>query len=296
LFAALGGTLCKRVGIINISLEGHIVMGCFGAVLGSYYLQSAFLGVLTAVVMCMLVAVIFAFLKVNFGANEIVVGLAVNLFGASLTIFLLRSIFKVTGTFSSPDIRGLGKISLPVIQDIPVIGPLFSGHTVLVYLSWICVALAYLLLFNTTLGLRMRGVGEHPEASATLGVNVKKIYYFAILVCGALCGLAGAQISLGNVTMFVENMSAGHGWIAIVAMMLGQAHPIGVFGSSVLFGSVSSLSLRIQGLGWPQEFTEMLPYVITIIALVVKFVISDKKLKKPILEIRQLKEMSKKEV
>lgn len=292
LLAALGGMLCDKAGIVNISLEGHMIMGCFAAVLGSYFLQSALLGVLTAMIASMLVAVIFAYLKVNYGADEVVVGLAVNLFSTSLTIFLLRTIFDVTGTFSSPEIRGLGLIRLPLIESIPVIGPLLSGHTALVYFSWVCVLLTYLLLFNTPLGLRMRGVKEHPEASATLGVNVRLMQYFAILMCGALCGLAGAQLSLGNVTMFVEEMSGGRGWIAIVANMLGQAHPVGVFASSFLFGLVSSISFRIQGLGWAQEFTEMLPYVITIASLILVYVFSDKKLKRPTAQIRRLKELS----
>ena len=295
LFAALGGLLCSRVGIVNIALEGHMVMGSFGAVLGSYSLQSAFLGVLVGMLLSMAAALIFAFLRINFGADEIIVGLAVNLFGTSLTIFLLRTIFQVTGSFSSPDIKGLSNIQIPLLQNVPVLGSLISNHTALVYFSWLCVILIYILLFNTKLGLRMRGIGKHPEAATTLGVNVKKTQYIAVIACGALCGLAGAQLSLGNVVMFVEEMSGGRGWIAIVATLLGQAHPIGVFLASTLFGFVSSLSFRIQGLGWPQEFTEMLPYVITIISLVIVYVLSDSKLKKRTKDILQLKEEAKTE-
>lgn len=293
LLAALGGMLCTRVGITNIALEGHMIMGCFGAVLGSYYLQSALGGVLVGMAFAIATALLFAILRVNFNADEVVVGLAVNLFSTSITIFLLRTIFQVTGTFASPELRGLGTISLPVMKNIPVIGPLLSGHTALVYFSWLCVVITYVLLFNTTLGLRMRGVGEHAAASATLGVSVKRIHYFAVLACGALCGLAGAQLSLGNVTMFVEEMSGGRGWIAIVATLLGQAHPIGVFLASTLFGFVTSLSFRIQGLGWPQEFTEMLPYVITIVSLVIVYILSDNKLKRATPEILELKEQAK---
>lgn len=294
LFAALGGMLCTRAGITNIALEGHMIMGCFGAVFGSYYLKNPFLGVLVGVGMAMALALIFAFLRVDFGADEVVVGLAVNLFGTSLTVFLLRSIFKVTGTFSSPELKGLPVIDIPLIRDIPILGPLVSGHTPLVYFSWLCTVALYFLLFNTRLGLHIRGVGEHPEAAATMGVNVRKNQYFAILVCGGLCGLAGAQLSLGNVTMFVEEMSSGRGWIAIVASLLGQSHPAGVFLASTLFGFVSSLSFRIQGLGWAQEFTEMLPYVITIISLVVVYVYADRKKRRPTAEILKLKALLKK--
>jgi len=293
LLAALGGMICTRVGITNIALEGHMIIGCFGAVLGSYFLHSPFLGVLVAMLLSTLGAAIFAFLRVNFGADEVVVGIAVNLFSTALTVFLLRTIFKVTGTFRSPDLHGLATIDLPLIKDIPVMGPLLSNHTAVVYISWLCVILTYILLFNTTLGLRMRGVGEHPEASATLGVNVRKVQYIAILLCGALCGLAGAQLSLGNVTMFVEEMSGGRGWIAIVASLLGQSHPVGVFLASILFGFVSSLSFRIQGLGWAQEFTEMLPYIITIVSLVLVYVYRDRKHKAPTAEIMQLKKKAR---
>lgn len=279
-FAALGGALCERVGIVNINLEGQMLMGSFGAVLGSYFLQSAFLGILAAMAFSMFLALIFAVLRINFGAGEIIVGLALNLLGTSLTIFLLRTIFDVTGTFSSPDLVGLKKLSLPLVRDVPVLGPLFSGHTALVYFSWLVVVLLQLLLFSTSVGLRMRGVGEHPKASATLGVSVTKIQYLAVLLSGALCGLAGAQLSLGNVTMFVQNMTGGRGWIAIVANMLGQAHPLGVMGSSLLFGFVSSLSFRVQGMGWPQEITEMMPYVITLISLVIVYMISQKNLRR----------------
>ena len=293
LFAALGGLLCSRVGIVNISLEGHMIMGSFGAVLGSYYLKSAFLGVLVGILFSMAAALIFAFLRVSFGADEIIVGLAINIFGTSLTIFLLRTIFQVTGSFASPEIQGLSNFRIPIINSLPVLGPLISNHTVLVYFSWVCVFLINMFLFKTKLGLRMRGIGKNPEAATTLGVNVKKTQYVAILACGFLCGLAGAQLSLGNVVMFVEEMTGGRGWTAIVANLLGQAHPVGVFLSSILFGFVSSLSFRIQGLGWPQEFTEMLPYVITIISLVIVYVLSDSKLKKQTKDIVRLKKQVK---
>ncbi len=285
LFAALGGMLCTHVGITNIALEGFIVMGCFGAVLGSYFLKSAFLGVITGVLFSVLVSLLYAFLKVSFGADEVVVGLALNLFCSSMTVFLLRSIFKVTGSFTSPDLKGLGIINIPFIRSIPIVGPLFSGHTALIYISWLFVFLTYILLYRTAFGLRMRGVGEHSEASSTLGVNVHKTKYIAILLSGVLCGLAGAQLSLGNVTMFVEDMSSGRGWIAIVANLLGQSLPLGVFLSSLLFGFVTSLSFRFQGLGWASELTEMLPYIITIISLVLVYIFSDKKMKRPSKEI-----------
>jgi len=183
------------------------------------------------------------------------------------TVFLLRAMFGVKGAFQDPKIQGLGKLSLGALDNVPVLGPILLGHTWVVYASWVLVVIVYIVLFRHRVGLRLRGVGEMPEAAETLGVNVKVMRYGAILVSGLLCGLAGAQLSLGQVTLFVENMSAGRGWIAVVAVMFGQAHPIGVFLASVLFGFADSIGFRLQGVGLPSQFTGMVPYVVTLIAL-----------------------------
>ena len=191
----------------------------------------------------------------------------VAMLAAGLTVFLLRTIFGVKGAFQDPSIQGLGKIDLPGLAALPILGPLLSGHSWVIYLSWLLVLGMQLLLFRHALGLRMRGVGEHPEAAATLGVNVTALRYLAVLLSGALCGLAGAQLSLGNVTLFVENMSAGRGWIAVVAVMFGRAHPLGVLAASLLFGLADSLGFRLQGLQMPSQFTGMVPYVVTLVSL-----------------------------
>jgi simple sugar transport system permease protein len=267
LLAALGGLICERVGVFNIALEGLMLTGAFFAVAGSYYAQNAFAGVLAAMVASALVSLIFAVLAVTLRGNMIVIGIALNLLVSGGTVFLLRTLFDVRGAFQDPRIAGLGKITLPIIDGIPILGPILSGHSWIVYLSWLLVVATQVLLFHHRLGLRMRGVGEQPEAAETLGVNVKLMRYGAITISGLLCGLAGAQLSLGQVTLFVENMSAGRGWIAVVAVMLGQAHPIGVFLASVLFGFADSIGFRLQGVGLPSQFTSMVPYVVTLIAL-----------------------------
>jgi general nucleoside transport system permease protein len=266
LLAALGGMLCDRVGLFNIALEGMMLVGAFAAIVGDYYTGSALAGILVACAGAGLVALLFAFLTVTMKGDEIVLGIATNLLASGLTVFLLRALFHVQGAFQDPRLLGLNTISLPFLQDIPILGPISSGHTILTYLSWLLVIFSFILLFRTPIGLRMRGIGELPAAATTLGVNVKSIRYLAVILSGILCGLAGAQLSLGNVTLFVENMSAGRGWIAVVAVMLGQGHPIGVFASSILFGFADSLGFRLQGLGMPSQFTAMLPYVVTLLA------------------------------
>jgi len=267
LLAALGGLICERVGVFNIALEGLMLTGAFAAVVGSYYAGSAVGGVLAAALAGAALAAIFALFAITLRGDMIVLGIALNLLAAGLTVFLLRTIFGVKGAFQDPSIQGLGKIDLPGLEALPILGPLLSGHSWLIYLSWLLVLGMQLLLFRHALGLRMRGVGEHPEAAATLGVNVTALRYLAVLLSGALCGLAGAQLSLGNVTLFVENMSAGRGWIAVVAVMFGQAHPLGVFAASLLFGLADSIGFRLQGLQMPSQFTGMVPYVVTLVSL-----------------------------
>lgn len=267
LFAALGGLICERVGVFNIALEGLMLWGAFFAVVGSYYTENAFIGVMTGMLMGVVLAAVFGTIVIPLKGNMIVSGIALNLLVAGATVFLLATFFGVKGAFQDPKIQGLGKINLPVIENIPILGPILSGHTWLVYLSWVLVIVIYILLFRTALGLRMRGVGEQPVAASTLGVNVNRMRFGAILASGALCGLAGAQLSLGQVTLFVENMSAGRGWIAVVAVMLGQAQPFGVFLASVLFGFADSIGFRLQAYGLPTQFTGMIPYLVTLIAL-----------------------------
>ncbi len=267
LLAALGGLLCERAGVLNIGLEGLMLAGAFSAVLGSYLWGSSLAGVAFAVAGAVLVAATFALFAVTLRGNEIVVGIAINLLASGLTVYLLRSLFGVKGAFQDPAIRGLPTIRLPWIDGLPLVGPLLSGHTPLIYLALLATAATQLILFRHVVGLRLRGVGEHAEAATTLGVSVARYRYGALLASGALCGLAGAQLSLGNVTLFVENMSAGRGWIAVVAVMFGRAHPIGVLAACLLFGLTESLGFRLQGLQMPSQLTDALPYLVTLASL-----------------------------
>jgi simple sugar transport system permease protein len=267
LLAALGGLLCERAGVLNIGLEGLMLAGAFGAVVGSFFGESALVGVLAGVVAGSLFAALFALFAITLRGNEIVVGIAINLLASGLTVYLLRSIFGVKGAFQDPALVGLRQHRLPGLEAIPVLGPLLSGHSVLVYLALLLTLALHLLLFRHVVGLRLRGVGEHAEAATTLGVHVGRVRWSALLASGALCGLAGAQLSLGNVTLFVENMSAGRGWIAVVAVMFGRAHPFGVLAACLLFGLTESLGFRLQGLRLPSQLTESLPYVVTLASL-----------------------------
>ncbi len=266
LLAALGGALCDRVGLFNIALEGMILVGAFAAIVGDYYTTSALGGVLAACLASGLVAAIFAVMSVTLKGDTVVLGIAINLFASGLTAYLLRGLFHVQGAFQDPRLVGLGNIQIPILKDIPVLGPLLSGQTLLVYLSLFLLAAIYVMLYHTPVGLQMRGIGEQPEAAKTLGVRVNLLRYLAVILSGIFCGLAGAQLSIGIVTLFVQDMAAGRGWIAVVAVMLGQSNPLWVFVASIFFGFANSLGYRLQGLGLPSQFTGMLPYVVTLLA------------------------------
>ncbi|WNR42108.1 ABC transporter permease [Paenibacillus roseipurpureus] len=267
LLAALGGAICSRVGLFNVGLEGFVLVGSFSAIVGNYYTGNVFVAVLIAIAITMLFSLIFAFISIHLQANVIVVGISFNFLALGLTAFCLRAIFHVKGAFYDKNMIGLPKWDIPLIQDIPVLGGIVSGHSPLVYLAFLLVFVLHYFIFRTVLGFRLLAVGENPVASKSLGIKVNRMQYLAVLICGLLCGLAGAQLSLGQVTMFTEGMTAGRGFIALVATMLGQANPIGVMASSLLFGLMDAFSIRLQGFSLPTHFTQMLPYIVTLLAM-----------------------------
>ena len=267
LLAALGGALCERAGVFNIALEGFLLAGAFAAVLGSYFAGSAYAGALAAMIGGILMGLVFAEFNLRRGGDAIVVSIAINLLAAGLTTYLLRAIFNVTGAFNDAGIVGFKAIHLPGIAAIPFIGPLLSGQTILFYVALAMVPLMHLFFARHRLGLRIRAAGENPAALQAGGVGPGRVQLWALVGCGALCGLGGAQLSIANVNLFVENMSAGRGWIAVVAVLLTRGRPWPLFAIAVIFGVVDSLSFRVQGLGLPQQFTDMMPYLATLIVL-----------------------------
>ena len=188
---------------------------------------------------------------------------------SGITAYLLRVIFGVSGTFSDPGIVGLGTIAIAPIVGLPVLGWAFARQSALTWVAWALTVLISVVVFKTPVGLRLRGVGEAPEAAETLGVDVARYRIVAVLVAGALAGLAGAQLSLGAVSVFAEDMSAGRGWIAVVAVMLGRNNPLYAAAACVLFGFADAISIHLQSLGLPNQLTDIAPYVATLAALVV---------------------------
>jgi simple sugar transport system permease protein len=269
LLAALGGALCERAGVFNIALEGFMLIGAFAAVLGSYFAGSATVGAFAAIAGGVAMGLIFAEFHLRRSGDPIVVSIAVNILAGGLTTYLLRAIFDVTGAFSDPRIVGFRGIVIPGIRDIPWIGPVLSGQSALFWIGLLAVPALHVFFARHRLGLRMRAAGENPAALTAGGVSPTRVRLWSLVLCGALCGLAGAQLSISNVSLFVEDMSAGRGWIAVVAVLLTRGHPVPLFIICLLFGIVDSLSFRVQGLGMPQQFTDMMPYLATLVVLVV---------------------------
>jgi len=267
LLAALGGAICARVGLFNVGLEGMMLVGAFTAIVGNYLTGSIIMAILFSIVFTLLFSLLFAYMSINLQANVIVVGISLNFLAAGLTTFALRAIFNVKGAYYNKDMRGLPNVDIPIIKDIPILGDILSGQSVLVYAAIIIVFVLQFYLFRTVSGFRLLAAGENQTAARSIGLPVARIQYRAILICGVLCGLAGAQLSLGNVTMFTEGITSGRGFIALVATMLGQSNPIGVAGASFLFGFMEALSYRLQTFSIPSHFTAMLPFVVTIIAM-----------------------------
>ncbi|MEO6125209.1 MAG: ABC transporter permease [Ilumatobacteraceae bacterium] len=267
LLAALGGLICERAGIFQISLEGTMLVGAFTAVSVSYATGNAYVGVLAAMIAGALVSLLLAYGCVTRRGDPIVIGIAINLLAVGVTGFLLPQFFDVRGVFQSPKIIGLHRYAIPGLSEIPVIGPTLFRMAVPAYIAFALVPALWVVLFRTPLGLRLRGVGERPGAAATRGVPVVRYQYLAVVASGVLAGLAGAQLSLGNVVQFAENMSAGRGWIAVVAVLLGRAHPYGVLAACALFGVAEGLGFRLQGNGLAVQITDALPWVVTLVAL-----------------------------
>jgi simple sugar transport system permease protein len=266
LLAALGGTFTYYAGIFNIAMEGMMLGGAFFAVLGSYYFHSWPMGILFAILGALFMALIFIVFSVILKTDEFITGIALNLFAVGATTYLLRQIFKVKGAFSDPGIIPIPKVDIPLIKDIPVVGSILSGQNLLVYVTFVVILITVYVVFKTRFGLRLRAAGYNAASLDTSGVRTSSVRIWSLVICGVLCGLAGAYLSLGYVNLFSENMSAGRGWISLAAVILVNGNPWGITLISLLFGFTDGLGLLLQQY-LPNQFTSMVPYIATLISL-----------------------------
>lgn len=268
LYPALAGIFSERSGVLNIALEGVMLISAFTAVVGSYYTGNAWLGVLMAIGAGLLTSLVHAFMCVHMRADQAIVGTGINILGAGLPSFLLLKMFGSQGI--SPIVTRIPEMRIPFIADIPVIGPIFGHQSPLVYLSLIMVPLSWFLLFKTPFGLRLRAVGENPRAAETVGVNVYLMRYSGVLISGVLAALGGAFLSVSYLAQFVKLMTAGRGFIGLAAMIFGRWNPWGALFACLLFGFADSLQAAAQAANVPiaPQFLLALPYILTIVALV----------------------------
>jgi simple sugar transport system permease protein len=265
--AALGGMFSERSGVINIGLEGILLTGAFASVLATWATGDPWAGAGAGVFAGVLIALLHAVVSVTFRADQIVSGVAINLFAMGATQFLTWIVWGSSA--NSPPVAAMQHWTLPESWGgvASAVNPVLGHYPPLVLVALALVAAAHVVLFRTPFGLRLRATGEHPEAADTLGISVRKMRFSGVVLSGALAGLGGAFLAL-NTHQFVKNMSAGRGFIALAAMIFGKWTPLGALGASLLFGYAEAVQMGLQGRAVPTEFVQMIPYVLTMVALV----------------------------
>jgi ABC-type uncharacterized transport system permease subunit len=265
---ALSGILCERSGVVNIAIEGMMLMGAMVATLVGTITGNLWLGLVAAIAASALLGLVHAVLSIKYRTDQIISGTAINIFSMGMTSYISQKFMNVyqeqlnnPGTFQP--------IAIPVLSKIPFIGPLLFNQNIFFYIMFILLALLTFGLFYTRWGLRIRSVGEHPRAADTLGINVFRTRYTAVLLGAMIAGIGGAYFTLGSVGAFNEVMTAGRGFISLAAMLFGNYIPFGAFGAGMLFGFADSLASRlaILGVNIPSEFLLMMPYIVTMIVL-----------------------------
>ena len=269
LLASLGAVICTKAGVVNLGLEGIMLISALAGVLGSAFGGSLWIGLLTGLLASVAVSAVFAYFHLVLKANNVLCGTAVNTMASGLTVFVLQLATGEKGNSSSLKSFSFPNVDIPIIKDIPVLGGILSGHNALTYLALAMVVVIWFFLYKTPTGLRMRAVGENPNAASSVGQNVIKIQFLAIVLCGLMTGLGGMYLSMGYLSMFVRDMTAGRGFIALAACSMGQATPVGALISSMIFAFFDGLSNILQVLKIPSEFIQMLPYLATIAGLTV---------------------------
>jgi len=266
LYAGIGETFGQRSGVLNLGVEGQMLVGAFAAFYVARTTGNLGLGVLAALLVGALMGLAMAFVSITLRAKQGISGIGFFLFGLGLSDLLFQTLLGTVQTVS-----GFRPLAIPLLSKIPVLGEIFFNQNLLVYGAYLLVPLAAFVMDKTTLGLKIRAVGENPEAADSLGVNVSLVRYITVTMGGMLSGLAGASLSIALLNVFQQNLTSGLGFIAVALVYFGGWRPWGVLAGALLFSMVNALQLWVQVLGLPipSEFAVMMPYVLTIVALVV---------------------------
>ncbi|MDO5494920.1 MAG: ABC transporter permease [bacterium] len=268
IFGALGGVMGERAGVVNIAIEAQLLGGAFSAALISSLTDNPWLGLLAAMVAGVLVASLLVVFAINNRVEQVIVGVVVNVLVIGLTSFMFGQVLTSDPARFNSSTR-FSNIAIPVISEIPIIGPALFRQSILIYLMYLMVPLVWFVLFRTKWGLRVRAVGEHPKAADTMGINVNGTRRQAVLIAGAVAGMGGAFYTVVSVSQFTKEMTAGAGYIALAAVIFGKWHPLRAAAAALLFGFASSLeqALSLAGAPVPSQFMLMLPYVVTLAAV-----------------------------
>ena len=264
-FAALAGMLSERAGVINMGLEGMMLIGSFFGVVGSYITGNAWLGLGFACLSGIVMGLVLAVLTVGFKCEHVLAGVGINMFASGITIVLLQMIWDSKGKSSM--VAGLGVVRMPVISKLPVIGTIIGSMSPLFYILILCIIILWVLLYRTPAGLRILVIGENPEMAGTMGVNVYRLQYLCVMASGMLAAVGGAYLSIGDINMFSKDMVSGRGYIALSMVILGNWKPVWVALGGLVYGFAQSLQFRLQSVDIPPQLVQMLPYVLTLVVL-----------------------------
>ncbi|MFJ5861680.1 ABC transporter permease [Pseudarthrobacter sp. NPDC092439] len=267
-FGSLSGVLCERVGVVNIAIEGQLLGGAFTAAIVATVTQNPFIGLLAAAVAGALVSMVLAVFSIKYLVNQIIVGVVLNVLVSGVTGFLFSTVMQADkAKFNAPP--GLEVIAIPVLSGIPIIGPILFRQSLVGYLMYVAVIAVWIGLFKTRWGLRVRAVGEHPQAADTLGINVNLTRFWNVTLGGAVAGIGGSFFTLVAIDSFTKEISGGRGFIALAALIFGRWNPIGAFFAALLFGFADNLQsiVTIIGTPVPSQFMAMLPYLVTVLAV-----------------------------
>ncbi|RAX47444.1 ABC transporter permease [Arthrobacter sp. AQ5-06] len=267
-FGSLSGVLCERAGVVNIAIEGQLLGGAFTAAMVASLTQNPFVGLLAAAVAGAVVSMVLAAFSIKYLVNQIIVGVVLNVLVSGVTGFLFSTVMQADKEkFNSPP--GLDIIEIPVLSSIPIIGPILFKQSLVGYLMYVAVVVVWVGLFKTKWGLRVRAVGEHPQAADTMGINVNATRFWNVTLGGAIAGIGGSFFTLVAIDSFTKEISGGRGFIAIAALIFGRWNPIGAFFAALLFGFADNLQsiVTIIGTPVPSQFMAMLPYLVTVLAV-----------------------------
>jgi len=267
LLPALGGVISERSGVVNIAMEGMMLTGAFFAVAVDLAVHNVWIAVLGAMLAGGLMALIHAVVSIRYRADQIVSGVAINIFAAGITVFLVNRIYGLADVGQVPSSDALPNWYIPILGDIPFLGRVFFQQNIMVYVALVLLVAIQIFLFRTRLGLRIRSVGEHPQAADTAGINVYTLRYGAVVTSGLLSGLAGAFLSIGIANTFVPGMTDGRGYIALAAMIFGKWTPIGAFVATLIFGFGQAIYDANSSIHVSQYLLSMTPYILTLVVL-----------------------------